>query len=56
MREQQRLDRNKANVMSFYDLMFNQSRPAEAIEQYGVEPWDVLQIIPAESKNDNGMF
>jgi predicted SnoaL-like aldol condensation-catalyzing enzyme len=29
-----RLDRNRANVMAFYDLMFNQCRPAEAIELY----------------------
>jgi predicted SnoaL-like aldol condensation-catalyzing enzyme len=28
------LQRNKANVMAFYDLMFNKSRPAEAIAQY----------------------
>jgi predicted SnoaL-like aldol condensation-catalyzing enzyme len=28
------LERNKANVQAFYDLMFNQCRPAEAIEQY----------------------
>jgi predicted SnoaL-like aldol condensation-catalyzing enzyme len=29
-----RLERNRANVMAFYDLMFNQCRPAEAIELY----------------------
>ncbi|HTL23091.1 MAG TPA: nuclear transport factor 2 family protein [Mycobacteriales bacterium] len=29
-----RLERNRSNVMAFYDLMFNQCRPAEAIEQY----------------------
>ena len=28
------LERNKANVQAFYDLMFNQNRPAEAIELY----------------------
>lgn len=28
------LERNKANVQAFYDLMFNQCRPAEAIERY----------------------
>jgi predicted SnoaL-like aldol condensation-catalyzing enzyme len=28
------LERNKQNVMAFYDLMFNQCRPAEAIERY----------------------
>lgn len=26
--------RNKKNVVDFYDLMFNQNRPAEAIERY----------------------
>jgi predicted SnoaL-like aldol condensation-catalyzing enzyme len=30
----ERLERNRQNVMAFYDLMFNQCRPAEAIEQY----------------------
>jgi predicted SnoaL-like aldol condensation-catalyzing enzyme len=29
-----RLEQNKKNVMSFYDLMFNQCKPAEAIEKY----------------------
>lgn len=29
-----RLQRNKENAIAFYDLMFNQCRPAEAIEQY----------------------
>jgi predicted SnoaL-like aldol condensation-catalyzing enzyme len=28
------LERNKFNVKSFYDLMFNQCRPREAIERY----------------------
>jgi len=27
------LERNKANVVAFYDLMFNQGRPREAIER-----------------------
>ena len=122
-------ERNKANVVAFYDLMFNQNRPAEAIERYTgaeyrqhnphvgdgkqafidyfdqmaaaypgkrvefkrvfadgnhvilhchqiwpdeeyagidifrldddgkvVEHWDVLQVVPAESANDNGLF
>ena len=28
------LERNKRNAQAFYDLMFNQSRPAEAVEQF----------------------
>ena len=28
------LDRNKENVVAFYDLMFNHCRPAEAVEKY----------------------
>ncbi|MGQ0630008.1 MAG: nuclear transport factor 2 family protein [Sporichthyaceae bacterium] len=28
------LERNKENVQAFYDLMFNECRPAEAIERY----------------------
>ena len=31
------LERNKRNVVAFYDLMFNECRPAEAIERYAGE-------------------
>lgn len=30
----ERLERNKRNAQAFYDLMFNQSRPAEAIDRF----------------------
>ena len=29
-----RLEENKRRVMEFYDLMFNQCRPGEAVERY----------------------
>ncbi|MBI1762349.1 MAG: nuclear transport factor 2 family protein [Acidobacteria bacterium] len=40
-----RLEQNKQTVMAFYDLMFNQCKPAEAIEQYTGEVY--LQHNPA---------
>ena len=32
-----RVDQNKNNAVAFYDLMFNQSKPAEAITRYAGE-------------------
>lgn len=29
------IEQNKQNVLAFYDLMFNQCQPADAIEHYG---------------------
>lgn len=31
---EEKLERNKQNVMDFYNLMFNQCKPAEAIDRY----------------------
>jgi predicted SnoaL-like aldol condensation-catalyzing enzyme len=40
-----RLEQNKRTVTCFYDLMFNQCRPAEAIELYAGESY--IQHNPA---------
>jgi predicted SnoaL-like aldol condensation-catalyzing enzyme len=37
--EKAKLARNKANVLGFYDLMFNQARPAQAMQQYGASEY-----------------
>lgn len=34
-----RLEKNKKTVKDFYDLMFNQCRPAEAIDRYAGETY-----------------
>jgi predicted SnoaL-like aldol condensation-catalyzing enzyme len=39
------LEQNKKNTMSFYDLMFNQCKPAEAIENYAGDVY--IQHNPA---------
>jgi predicted SnoaL-like aldol condensation-catalyzing enzyme len=39
------LDRNKQTVAAFYDLMFNQCKPAEAIERYAGDVY--IQHNPA---------
>ena len=40
-----RLEQNKQTVMAFYDQMFNQCQPAEAIEKYAGEVY--IQHNPA---------
>jgi len=40
-----RLEQNKANVVAFYDLMFNQCRPAEAMAKYAGDVY--IQHNPA---------
>ena len=40
-----RLEQNKQTVMAFYDLMFNQCQPAEAIERYAGDVY--IQHNPA---------
>jgi Uncharacterized protein conserved in bacteria len=40
-----RLEENKRTVMAFYELMFNQCKPAEAIDRYAGETY--LQHNPA---------
>lgn len=40
----ERLERNKQNVLAFYDMMFNECRPAEAIATYAGE--DYIQHNP----------
>jgi predicted SnoaL-like aldol condensation-catalyzing enzyme len=42
---QTQLEQNKANVMAFYDLAFNQCKPAEAMERYAGEGY--IQHNPA---------
>ena len=34
MTDQQQLEKNKKNVMAFYDLAFNQNNPTVAIKRY----------------------
>ena len=34
MTDPTRLEANKQNVQAFYDLMFNQNKPAEAVERF----------------------
>lgn len=43
--QQEHLEQNKKNVMVFYDMMFNQNNPSEAIKRYVGEVY--IQHNPA---------
>ena len=45
------LERNKKTVTGFYDLMFNQSKPAEAIEKYAGEVYIQHNTEVADGKD-----
>jgi predicted SnoaL-like aldol condensation-catalyzing enzyme len=50
----ERLERNKRTAMDFYDLMFNQCRPAEAIECYAGERY--IQHNPGVADGKSGFI
>jgi predicted SnoaL-like aldol condensation-catalyzing enzyme len=45
-----RLERNKRAVLGFYDLMFNECRPAEAMEKYAGELYRQHNPMVADGK------
>ena len=45
-------DENRMNAMAFYDLMFNQSKPREAVERYVGASYTQHNPHVADGKND----
>ena len=48
------LERNKQNVVAFYELMFNQCRPRDAIERYVADEY--IQHNPHVATGKNGFI
>ena len=46
-----RLERNKQNAMAFYDLMFNQNQPREAIARYAGDSYTQHNPEVADGKD-----
>ena len=45
------LERNKQTAQAFYDLMFNQCRPAEAVERYVGDVYVLHNLVVADGKD-----